>query len=110
MSFEVLYTDNFEHRLKKLAKKYRSVKNDLEKLITALEEYPKQGTPIGKDCYKIRLTVTSKGKGKSGGARVITHLQVAGNLVYLLSIYDKSEQENISDKELIELLKYIQEE
>ena len=110
MSFEVLYTDNFEHRLKKLAKKYRSVKNDLEKLITALEKDPKQGTPIGKDCYKIRLAVTSKGKGKSGGARVITHLQVAGNLVYLLSIYDKSGQENISDKELIELLKYIQEE
>ena len=110
MSFEVLYTDNFEHRLKKLAKKYRSVKNDLEKLITALEKDPKQGTPIGKDCYKIRLAVTSKGKGKSGGARVITHLQVAGNLVYLLSIYDKSGQENISDKELIELIKYIQEE
>ena len=110
MSFEVLYTDNFEHRLKKLAKKYRSVKNDLEKLITALEKDPKQGTPIGKDCYKIRLAVTSKDKGKSGGARVITHLQVAGNLVYLLSIYDKSGQENISDKELIELLKYIQEE
>lgn len=110
MSFEVLYTDNFEHRPKKLAKKYRSVKNDLEKLITTLEKDPKQGTPIGKDCYKIRLAVTSKGKGKSGGARVITHLQVAGNLVYLLSIYDKSGQENISDKELIELIKYIQEE
>ena len=110
MSFEVLYTDNFEHRLKKLAKKYRSIKNDLEKLITALEGDPKQGTPIGKDCYKIRLAITSKGKGKSGGARVITHLHVVGNLVYLLSIYDKSEQENISDKELMELLKYIQEE
>lgn len=109
MNFEVLYTDNFEQKLKRLAKKYRSIKNDLEQLITALEENPVQGTPIGKNCYKIRLAITSKGKGKSGGARIITHLYVSGKLVYLLSIYDKSDKQNISDKELLELLKYIQE-
>ncbi len=65
---------------------------------------PEQGTSIGNQCYKIRLAIASKGKGKSGGARVITHLQVVNEKVFLLSIYDKSEQENITDKELDDLL------
>ena len=108
MNFEVVYTDHFERKLKQLAKKYRSLKSDLAELIDALEENPMQGKPVGKDCYKIRLAITTKGKGKSGGARVITHVYVAGRLVYLLSIYDKSDQENISDKELEALLKLIQ--
>jgi len=108
MNFEVVYTDNFERELKRLAKKYPSIKNDLESLIDDLEENPSQGTSIGRDCYKIRLAIASKGKGKSGGARVITHVYVAGKLVYLLSIYDKSDKENISNKEIEALLKLIQ--
>lgn len=72
-----------------------------------LTENPAIGKPIGQDCYKIRLAISSKGKGKSGGARIITHVYVAGNTLYMLAIYDKSEQDNISDKELNELLKFI---
>jgi hypothetical protein len=55
--------------------------------------------------HKIRLAITSKGKGKSGGARFITHVQVISTTVYLLSIYDKSEMENISDKEIQQRVK-----
>nr|WP_255353670.1 type II toxin-antitoxin system RelE/ParE family toxin [Pedobacter sp. R20-19] len=62
---------------------------------------------MGKNCFKIRIAITSKGKGKSGGARVITNFIITESTVYLLSIYDKSEQDNISDKELLELLKEI---
>ena len=62
------------------------------------------GIPIGKDCYKIRLAIASKGKGKSGGARIITHCAVTETTVLLLSIYDKSEQADISAKELLRLL------
>jgi len=53
------------------------------------------------------LSIKSKGKGKSGGARLITHIVVSKETVYLLTIYDKSDKENISDKELEELLQYI---
>lgn len=56
-------------------------------------------------CYKISLAIESKGKGKRGGARVITCFQTENNEIYLTSIYDKSEQEEISDKELIKRLK-----
>ncbi|MDR0871345.1 MAG: type II toxin-antitoxin system RelE/ParE family toxin [Planctomycetaceae bacterium] len=61
---------------------------------------PATGTPIGQSCYKIRLSIASKGKGKSGGARVITYYVSADGVVYLLSIYDKAVQENITDAEL----------
>jgi hypothetical protein len=45
-------------------------------ILLQLEAQPKSGTPIGNDCYKIRMTISSKGKGKSGGARVITHVHI----------------------------------
>jgi hypothetical protein len=64
---------------------------------------------LGKNCYKIRLAISAKGKGKSGGARVITNFVIAEETVYLLSIYDKSDKENLTNKELEELLESIPE-
>ena len=72
-------------------------------LFESLENNPEQGTSIGKNCYKIRLAIASKGKGKSGEARLITNFVIANETVYLLSIYDKSEKESLTDKELNEL-------
>ncbi|MEX0986479.1 MAG: type II toxin-antitoxin system RelE/ParE family toxin [Bacteroidales bacterium] len=104
MSYKILVTDGFKKQAKSIAKKHRSLKSDLEKLITSLKENPLQGEPLGKDCYKVRMAITSKGKGKSGGSRVITCVKVVNQTAYLLTIYDKSEKESISDKELDELL------
>jgi len=72
-----------------------------------LKENPVQGKALGNDCYKIRFAITDKGKGKSGGARVITHVKVIRSSVYLLSVYDKSEKEDIPNKYIADLLKYI---
>ncbi|HTK21170.1 MAG TPA: type II toxin-antitoxin system RelE/ParE family toxin [Mucilaginibacter sp.] len=81
------------------------MKNEFAQLVNDLEINPQQqGTSLGNDCYKIRVAIASKGKGKSGGARVITHIVIKDKLVFLLTIYDKSEKENITDKELRELL------
>jgi len=66
------------------------------------------GTFIGNSCYKIRLSIASKGKGKSGGARIITYVQVTNKSVLLISIYDKSEQETLSPKQLADILKDIE--
>ena len=75
-------------------------------MLDELERNPRSGTPIGKNCFKIRLPIRSKGKGKSGGARVITHLiiNIEGEALYLLKIYDKADQDNISESELKYLL------
>jgi len=100
MSYNVLYTENFRKEAKRLAKKYTSLKTDIEALIGSLEQNPTQGKSLGKDCFKIRLAIASKRKGKSGGARVITCVLIEDAEVHLLTIYDKSEKEDISDKEL----------
>jgi hypothetical protein len=72
--------------------------------LDSLEINPIQGEPLGKDCYKIRMAIASKNKGKSGGSRVITCVKVVNETVFLLSIYDKSEKENIEDSKLKSLL------
>jgi mRNA-degrading endonuclease RelE of RelBE toxin-antitoxin system len=100
MSFDIIATEPFEHKLKRLAKKYKSLAVDLRTLFDELTENPTLGTPIGKNCYKIRLAITSKGKGKSGGARLITYVRIVKKTIYLIDIYDKSEQATISDNEL----------
>jgi len=105
MSFNVVVTDGFKKHAKGIAKKHRSLKADLNKLVDSLAENPTQGEALGKDCYKVRMAITSKGKGKSGGSRVITCIKIINQTAYLLTIYDKSDKENISDKELDELLR-----
>jgi mRNA-degrading endonuclease RelE of RelBE toxin-antitoxin system len=105
MSYNVIAVPKFRKELKKLAKKYPSLKVEFATLIKSLETNPEQGTALGKNCYKIRLSIKSKSKGKSGGARVITNIVITDTIVYLLSIYDKADKENLTDKELEELLK-----
>jgi hypothetical protein len=107
MSYKVFSIPPFDKQIKRLAKKYPSIKNEFSELIERLEHEPEQGTNLGNNCYKIRIAIASKGKGKSGGARVITNFVIAQKSVFLLSIYDKSEKENLTDKELLELLKYV---
>lgn len=108
MSFNVVATVPFEIKLKRLAKKHKSLAIDLSAVIDKLIENPTMGTSIGKNCYKIRIAITSKGKGKSGGARIITFVRVVNKTVFLLDIYDKSEQANISDSELKLLINVLQ--
>lgn len=105
MNYEVKTIVPFERKVRKLLKRYPSLADDIFELIQSLKANPKQGNAIGKNCYKVRLAVKSKRKGKSSGARVITYVAVIDETVYLLAIYDKSEMGNISENELNNLLK-----
>jgi hypothetical protein len=82
------------------------LKNEIAALIDELSENPTKGDRITTDCYKIRISIASKGKGKSGGARVVTCVKVELENVFLLSIYDKSEQSDISNQDLSDILGY----
>ncbi len=97
-----------DRQAKRLTRKFKSFKVELSELFDSLEIEPKQGIAFGNDCYKIRVAIKSKGKGKSGGARVVTHIIAVKKDVYLLTVFDKSEKDNISDKELQEFLKMIE--
>jgi hypothetical protein len=108
MSYNISSIPLFDKQAKRLAKKYPSLKRDLAGLIEKLTDEPEQGTALGNSFYKIRLAIASKGKGKSGGARVVTYVKVTRNTVYLTSIFDKSEKSTITDKELEQIFKLIQ--
>lgn len=110
MNYNVQSISVFERQAKRLIKKFPSLKEEIHQLILQLKEDPKKGTSLGNDCYKIRLAISSKGKGKSGGARIITHIVFKNEIVYLLSIFDKSEMENLSNKETLELIQLIPKE
>lgn len=74
-------------------------------LAQQLLQHPQLGVSLGHNCYKIRMAIAGKGRGKSGGARIITYVQVTKENIFLLAIYDKAEMGNITDKELIDRLK-----
>ena len=104
MKYNVLSISPFDRQLKRLSRKFPSLKAEYAALIEELEDNPQKGMPLGNNCFKIRIAIASKGRGKSGGARVITHIYIENETIFLLAIYDKSEQADISDKELRELL------
>lgn len=105
----IQYGKSFAKEYKKLAKKYKSLSNDFKKLIEQINENPTKGTALGNNLFKIRLAIKSKQKGKSGGLRVISHLQseiiiqFEKSTVTFIVIYDKSEYANISKKDLIDI-------
>ena len=107
MDYKIVTTDDFERAFKQLSKKYHSLIKDYAILYKELMENPTMGDKISDDVRKIRMAIASKGKGKSGGARIISCtvlVEVRFTKIYLLTIYDKSEQENIP-KHIIEHLK-----
>lgn len=104
MSYKVASIPQFDKDVKRLAKKYPSIKLDIISLANDLSENPAIGDMVFKNCYKVRIAISSKGKGKSGGARVITYVLVKATTVYLLSIYDKLNKESISDSEILDLI------
>jgi len=105
MSFEIRLSENFKKEAKRLSKKYPSIKNEIGFLAKELSENPRIGISLGNDVYKIRLSIKSKGKGKSGGARVITFVKTDIETVLLLSIYSKGERATLTDSEIKNLLK-----
>ena len=107
MIFSVIPTGRFKKEAKRLLKKFPSLKNELTELNEVLEHQPGIGIPLGNNTYKIRLAIKSKGKGKSGGGRVITYLVNENQEIYLLTIYDKSELQNIDDNTLKEIIQSI---
>ena len=105
MSYKVIPTSTFKKEAKRLIKKFPSLKNELLDLSKSLAESPETGTPLGNNTFKIRIAIQSKGKGKSGGARVITYVVTSDAEIYLLTIYDKSDLANVDDKTLKTIIK-----
>ena len=102
------YTEEFLRQAKRLAKRYHSLADDINDLQIELKENPDAGVSLGGGKRKIRLVVKSKGGGKRGGLRVITLnviIETNDTCVNLLTIYDKKEIPNVSDKYIDQIIK-----
>lgn len=112
MTVTIDYLPEFERRAKALAKKYKSFPSDYAAFLDELEQNPFGGDPLGHHIYKCRMAIASKGKGKSGGARVIAYNVLKQTedevLITLISIYDKSEIDNVSDAYLRQLVQSLE--
>lgn len=107
MNYKIIPQKHFLKEIKRLAKKYRSLKQDLQALQDELERNPLAGVELGGGVRKLRMAIGSKNRGKSHGARVITYTYIineAEGIVNLIFIYDKEERENILRKEIEELI------
>ena len=107
MGYKIITTENFERQLNRLSKKYSSIPDDYASFLEELLANPEMGDKLGGNARKLRMAIASKNKGKRGGARVITCnvvINIENTKIYLLTIYDKGEQESISSKD-IEILK-----
>mgnify|MGYP002870142655 CR=1 FL=1 len=110
MNYDIRTSSYFDQEAKRLTKHYPSFKNDYRKFVESLKENPFQGDDLGNGVRKIRMQITSKGKGKAGGARVITlnYLINTENMdIYLLLIYDKQQADNFNPSALKAVLKEI---
>lgn len=105
MNYEVTLSENFKKEAKKLQKKFPSLKQELAVLFTALETNPTMGISLGSNIYKIRISIASKNKGKSGGARILSYVKITNLNVLLFSIYNKGDINNLSDNEIQNLIK-----
>lgn len=110
MANNVIVTPLFESRFKRFSKKFSSLEDEILELEDELIKNPELGTSLGANLYKIRLASKDKGKGKSGGFRIVTYLiyetQDSTN-IYLITMFDKSEESNIDKTELIKLVRKI---
>lgn len=98
MNFDIEATEVFRKSLKALAKRHRSLKQDFEVFTRSLQNNPFQGDELSPGLRKIRMAISSKGRGKSGGARVITYTVIAKEnegCIYLIDIYDKTDYSTI---------------
>lgn len=108
MTYIIKIHQAFKREMKHLCKKYASMPDDYAEFLESLQVDPTQGKPLGQDCFKVRLSITTKNTGKDGGARVITCVKITEDTIHLLSIYDKSERSTVNRKELKILLKQIE--
>lgn len=104
MKTDVIITPGFGRAAKPLLKRYASLRTELLSLTEQLESNPVQGEPLGRDCYKLRLGIQSKGQGKRGGARLVTCVKMVAHVCYVLTIYDKSDRADLAPGELDALL------
>lgn len=98
-------TDTFAKAVKKLQKRFKNIENDCNKFIDTIKTTDNLGTDLGGGVYKVRIANSDKQTGKSSGYRLISYLKLIDNTLYLMYIYDKSDLDTVSEKQIDTLIK-----
>lgn len=104
MITEIRFSDEFNRAFKRLKKRYRSLPDDVKRLLVSLVEDPEQGVELYNGMRKVRINFASKGKGKRGGGRVIIRLAISKTSLTFVYIYDKSDMVDVSDEFLDQVI------
>ena len=102
---EIRFSEEFDRAFKRLKKRYRSLPDDVKKLLASLVENPEQGVELHNGLRKVRISFASKGHGKRGGGRVIIQLAVTEDCLTFVYIYDKADMQNVSDNFLDQVIR-----
>ena len=108
MNYKIIPTPEFIKNFKTLKKRYKRIKNDILELTAKLEKNPNMGAKLGDNTFKVRIKNSDNNRGKSAGYRVITYCINENSELFLITIYSKSEKENILDLELKKLIAEIE--
>jgi len=103
VKYDIIATPFFQKHIKKLEKHYHSIRRDYDIFLSESKANPQMGIDLGDGVHKIRMRISDKNKGKTGGARVITFTVIVAaeeSCLYLVCIYDKSECENMTTDEI----------
>ncbi|MEW5857742.1 MAG: type II toxin-antitoxin system RelE/ParE family toxin [Cyanobacteriota bacterium] len=103
---EVRVTDEFERNLHTLSKKYRQILFDLQPTFDKLQAGEFIGAQIPGTNYtifKVRVKNSDIQKGKSSGYRMIYQV-ITPTSVVIVTIYSKLDQEDISAKEIRDIV------
>jgi len=104
MIYKIDTIPRFEKDVKKLKKRFPKIKDDLIRFINELSINPKLGINLGENIFKVRVSNSSIPTGKSGGFRIITYYK-KDDVIYLITIYSKTEQDNILTEKLKQIIK-----
>lgn len=96
MTYRFIFTAQFDRDLKLLRKHNSSLRDDFESFVGTFDAEAHPVIPGTSGARKARMP--AKGRGKRGGYRVICYL-VQGNTVWLITIYDKVQKEDLSPVE-----------
>src|SRR5580704_11320018 len=94
---KVEQTELFKKLVKELRKRYRRIERDIDLYVDNIHDISDIGISLGKNLYKVRIKNSDTVRGKSGGYRLITFLQLKDNKLTLIYIYSKSDLSNISE-------------
>ncbi len=104
MQFQIVEQDLYLKAHKKLSKQYRHLQNDINTFLNSIDSKEDLGIELKSNIFKVRVKNSDKNKGKSAGYRLISYLAIIDNELHLLYIYDKSKLENLTEKEIDNLI------